>query len=634
MKSKSLLVLCLPLLLSCLPYTRFSQFKTNTPNGLPVHNLNTGLNYTTIHEAISASETLDGHTIGVNDGAYYEHVNISKSIFLLGESRNTTIIDGSGTGPVVTLSANNVSVANFTIRNGGHSLSPQATCIRGDSLVNILIESNTVTDVSNGIIFYSLQNSSMRYNLAEECGVMGLHLDSSANCKMVNNTVTDSFQGIVVEKSAGNFVQGNNLISNSVGLQLYACAGNLVEQNNFVNSSVGIVLDACNGSNSFRSNNLASDGYNLIVWGSSLEAFMQNVDTSNIVDNRTTYYVTDSQDLILDPINCPNIGYLALVNCTKMTVKDIDFSDDKDGVLMAQSTNCSLINVTLANAHMNITLPGFSSQPLIHGGLDFFKSNNNLMTNSRITNNSVGICLYQSSGNLFYHNMFVEIDQPVISNFQSPGLPTSGSYSLNEWDNGLEGNYWRNCNATDSFGGPYQNASGSDGIGDTPYFIDANNTDHYPLMGSFHNFTVSTPSVGYQSLYIISNSTVSSPLLLTWLSSPYNGLQPGQQLIQFTAAGENGTVGFCRLMIPRTVLNSSSYIVLVDSRPVNATELPISNDTFVYMYFTYTHSTHEVIITISEFSSLMLPLSMIATVLAVLVYRRKSMPTRRKHSAD
>ena len=77
-------------------------------------------------------------------------------------------------------------------------------------------------------------------------------------------------------------------------------------------------------------------------------------------------------------------------------------------------------------------------------------------------------------------------------------------------------------------------------------------------------------------------------------------------------------------MIPRTVLNSSSYIVLVDSYPVNATELPVSNSTHVYLYFTYAHSTREVIVTIPEFAPfLTLALFMIATLLTVIVYRRK-----------
>jgi hypothetical protein len=45
----------------------------------------------------------------------------------------------------------------------------------------------------------------------------------------------------------------------------------------------------------------------------------------------------------------------------------------------------------------------------------------------------------------------------------------------NTWDDGYPsgGNYWSDYNGYDS---------DHDGIGDTPYFIDENNTDHYPLM--------------------------------------------------------------------------------------------------------------------------------------------------------
>jgi len=35
------------------------------------------------------------------------------------------------------------------------------------------------------------------------------------------------------------------------------------------------------------------------------------------------------------------------------------------------------------------------------------------------------------------------------------------------------------------YNGPSQNVTGSDGIGDTPYVIDANSIDHYPLMNVF-----------------------------------------------------------------------------------------------------------------------------------------------------
>jgi hypothetical protein len=61
-------------------------------------------------------------------------------------------------------------------------------------------------------------------------------------------------------------------------------------------------------------------------------------------------------------------------------------------------------------------------------------------------------------------------------------------------------------------------------------------------------------------------------------------------------------------------------------------ELPCSNETYEYLYINYTHSEHTIEISgttiIPEFPSfLVLPLFMIATLLAVIVYRRKRCQT-------
>lgn len=47
------------------------------------------------------------------------------------------------------------------------------------------------------------------------------------------------------------------------------------------------------------------------------------------------------------------------------------------------------------------------------------------------------------------------------------------------------GNYWSDYSGVDEKSGPNQDLSGSDGIGDTPYVIDENNTDHYPLINFY-----------------------------------------------------------------------------------------------------------------------------------------------------
>jgi parallel beta-helix repeat protein len=112
-------------------------------------------------------------------------------------------------------------------------------------------------------------------------------------------------------------------------------------------------------------------------------------------------------------------------------------------------------------------------------------SHSNTVFGNIITNNGLGtargfhvfgIRLSYSNSNVIFHN-------DVLDNFEM----ADGWMSMdNVWDNGEEGNYWSDYNGTDANG---------DGIGDTPYVIDTNNTDRYPLMKPFSNFLhSSTPS--------------------------------------------------------------------------------------------------------------------------------------------
>ncbi|MEM3458385.1 MAG: NosD domain-containing protein [Candidatus Bathyarchaeia archaeon] len=610
-------------------YLDISVFQTNIVVQT-VHNLNTGLNYTAIQEAIDAPETLNGHTIFVKNGVYYEHLIVYKSVSLIGENRDMTIIDGNGTGTVIQITANNVSVINFTIRNAGKTWSGigyPPSCISGNNVAYVNITNNVLTNaavctwfysstfinISNnsvtnaiaaGIIGYASSNIVINQNLVDNCGLMGLHLDgSSTGCDIINNTVMNTLEGIEVETSAGNYV-----------------VGNLLEGNN-----VSIVLNQCNGLNTFRENNMTSDWYNLIIWGWTLDAFMQDFDTTNIVNGKTVFYFTSAHNLLINPSNCPNIGYLAIVNCTNTTIKDIDLSLNKDGLILAQSSNCSLINITLDG----------NRGPLIYGGLTLFNSTNNKIVNSLISNNSVGICTYQSNGNIFYHNAFINNTIHLISNFYSPfqSPPQSAPYSNNIWDDGYPngGNYWSNYAGVDFHNGPYQNETGSDGIGDSKFRINSGpgtppelvQFDNYPLMGMFYDFEVAGPGNEIYHVQVISNSTVSELNLAVWLSSPNEYLQPGQEFLQFYVEGENDTSGFCRITISRALLNDS-YIVLVDWTIVPSYQLDVSNSTHTYLYFTYNHTKHEVII-IPEFTfTSILLLFLTATLIEIILLRTKA----------
>lgn len=72
--------------------------------------------YSTIQEAIDAANV--GDAIYVRAGAYHEHVLANKTVSLLGEGSNVTVIDGDGDGTVVNVVSENVSVRGFRIQNG------------------------------------------------------------------------------------------------------------------------------------------------------------------------------------------------------------------------------------------------------------------------------------------------------------------------------------------------------------------------------------------------------------------------------------------------------------------------------------------------------------------------------------
>jgi len=73
--------------------------------------------YQYIHDGVN--HAVNGDTVFVLNGEYYEHVLLNKTLQLLGENPSSTIIDGTSHEFIIAITADGATVQNFTMQNSG-----------------------------------------------------------------------------------------------------------------------------------------------------------------------------------------------------------------------------------------------------------------------------------------------------------------------------------------------------------------------------------------------------------------------------------------------------------------------------------------------------------------------------------
>ena len=201
--------------------------------------------------------------------------------------------------------------------NGGISATDKIRCdgnvytLTGNVVNTIRIDkSNVVLDGAG----FTLERKS---NIGNTAGVVILPGVDEVTIK--NLKIKDFVSGITL-KGSGNVVSGCTITDCSTGIGLNEATGNTISDNKFFNNKGGIQLhNSLN--NQFRNNKFENSSIS-----TGLDGNFNDIDPSNTIDGKPIYYLVNQKNLIISPSGYPEIGYLALVNCTGMTVTDLKIS--------------------------------------------------------------------------------------------------------------------------------------------------------------------------------------------------------------------------------------------------------------------------------------------------------------------
>jgi thermitase len=294
--------------------------------------------YGSIQQAIGAAK--EGDTISVAPGVYYGSMRIDKEgLTLEGESRNSTIIDGGRNVDVVSITADNVKIDNFTIRHSGNYVyggiyvlgsdgdtisnttvsnnffgifieSSRAATMRdnnmtgnvynfgvdGDSLVDFTHDIDTSNTVDGKPVYYWVNERDRQVPLDAGCvaivnstGIVAKDLNLTKNYAgvvfafttdslMENVNASGNYFGAYLAYSQSCRVDGDNATSSIAGIYLYQSDGNSINNDTLVNNQYGIGLYSSN-QNTVDSGKMLKNKFNLQV---------EKSDNNTVTDNEAS----------------------------------------------------------------------------------------------------------------------------------------------------------------------------------------------------------------------------------------------------------------------------------------------------------------------------------------------------------
>lgn len=413
--------------------------------------------------------------------------------------------------------------------------------------------SGFIIDADNTLL--DLNGHTMMFKQAEMGpGPTGIEVKGKSRVTIRNGTIIGFQFGIWVEGSSEVNIAFNNVSgSTKKGIGIRNSKDIDIAFNNASASGEdGIGIDGDSFDVSILNNNVSESGdVGVGVYENSFDVSILN---NTVTDNdREGIHLKDSNHNIVSGNKISENGYY--------------------GIYTYDSDNNTVSGNTLSD-----------NRP---GGIYIEKVKHSIFSNNTISNNPKGLQIGDSTDNIVYHNNFVD-NEKHVENLDSKNVWDVG-YGGEE-DISYAGNYWDDHVCEDEYSGPEQNEPGSDGICDTPYIIDANNRDRYPLTDPwglmFRVFDVTWKLYDGVRWTNITRSTAA------FSNSVVTSFNFDKTLKQISFSVSKGT--FCNVIIPKDLLDGA-FTVLIDDIPTAS--ILNWDETHHFINFVLGGDNHEVKIT-------------------------------------
>jgi parallel beta-helix repeat protein len=392
-------------------------------------------NYTRIQDAIKNSTS--GDTVFVFHGVYNESFSIDKSITVLGEDKNTTIIDGKfENNAIVQLVAENIYFSGFKVIHSKFNLNGFGISVSSHNIVT----NNIVADNQGGYgnIFLIGEYNQINHNVIQNNTGEGIFIKNTASYNHISeNNINANSRGIWLGSTDNNIITKNYIHNNSregiyiAGTQNNEFSYNILEKNggaafyfredvsddiikgNIIkNNGEGLViLDA--QSLIITQNSFYSQGIQLS--SSESNYWISHTITGNFINEKPIYCFKNEKDVVVPS----DAGQVILVFCSSCHIENLNISNVDYGILLGFSWK----NTISDNQFINIT----------GDAIQLKDSTGNEIFNNRIFNGNNGIFIGARSNS-------VNIHDNIIKNNIGHGIYLQSSFNIIH-RNSLENNY-------------------------------------------------------------------------------------------------------------------------------------------------------------------------------------------------